>query len=146
MQTNYLTTEQQDEIFEVLNLDLYVFGNEYNLFEYYPEDDLLEDFCSGDFAGIESTLYDVAWTYINQQEVIYYSVAMTILAEHDSSLSASLELARDMGYTIDSVNSELLATLLLQGELNNELADLVDEVLEELKELRDEIIEEYEEA
>ena len=46
------------------------------------------------------------------QEIIYYSNAIEFLKKHDQSLSDSLELAKDQGYTIENINSELLASLL----------------------------------
>jgi hypothetical protein len=69
---------------------------------------------------------------INETEVIYYSNAMKYLAENDASLSASLELAADMGYTPDKLNSEILATILQR-----------DNMLEELEKYRSEIEEIY---
>lgn len=44
-------------------------------------------------------------------EIIYYSVAIEYLSEHDRSLSASIEIATEQGYTIENINSELLASL-----------------------------------
>ncbi len=61
-------------------------------------------------------------------EVIYYSNAMEYLAENDPSLQYSLGLAGDMGYEAKNINSELLATLLKQ-----------ENVMEEVQEYRDEL-------
>tara|TARA_R110002020_G_scaffold154676_1_gene334768 strand:+ start:135 stop:506 length:372 start_codon:yes stop_codon:yes gene_type:complete len=44
-------------------------------------------------------------------EVIYYYKAMEYLTEHDTSLSESLEIASEMGLTLESLNSESLASL-----------------------------------
>lgn len=65
---------------------------------------------------------------IQQEEVIYYTKAMDYLHTHDNSLQISLGLAHDIGYTADKINSELLATLLKQDNLNDELNDLIDEI------------------
>lgn len=63
---------------------------------------------------------------INEIEVIYYANAMDYLAEHDQSLTESIELASGMGYTLDKINSELLATLLKQENVRNEIWDYKD--------------------
>jgi len=67
---------------------------------------------------------------INQDEVIYYSNAMKYLIENDSSLRESMSLAADFGYSPKDINSELLATLLQQQNLNNELNDLTSDIEE----------------
>jgi len=45
-------------------------------------------------------------------EIIYYDRAIKYLSENDSSLKDSLEIASEMGYTLDNLNSEILASLL----------------------------------
>lgn len=45
-------------------------------------------------------------------EIIYYYNAMKFLIERDQSLSESLEIAVEYGYTMEDLNSELLASLL----------------------------------
>ena len=53
-------------------------------------------------------------------EVIYYASAMEYLMENDNSLRKSLEIAHELGYTADKINSELLASLLKsQNERKN---------------------------
>ena len=44
-------------------------------------------------------------------EVIYYHKAMEYLKENDCSLSESVELATEHSYTLENINSELLASL-----------------------------------
>lgn len=44
-------------------------------------------------------------------EIIYYSNAIKYLSENDNSLRDSIEIAVDMGYSIENINSELLASL-----------------------------------
>lgn len=68
--------------------------------------------------------------YVNSAEVIYYHNAIKYLAENDPGLMESLGLAAEYGYTRDKVNSELLATLLLQQNLRGELEDLRGELEE----------------
>ena len=65
---------------------------------------------------------------IYSQEIIYYYKAMEYLKEHDNSLNLSLEIADELGFETSSLNSELLATLLYQNNLRNELYNLQDEI------------------
>jgi hypothetical protein len=60
-------------------------------------------------------------------EVIYYSVAIKYLQENDPSLSESLEIASEYGYTTENLNSELLATLLKSRETRNEFEEIEEE-------------------
>jgi len=60
----------------------------------------------------------------NQLEVIYYHKAMEFLMKEDSSLNESMDLASAYCYTPENINSELLATLLLQQRASEELYDL----------------------
>ena len=69
----------------------------------------------------------------NNSEVIYYSNAMKYLSENDQSLNESINIALELGYELDNVNSELLATLL--NERNNqeafsELTDIIETYFE----------------
>ena len=48
--------------------------------------------------------------YFNE-EIIYYYKAMQYLKEHDASLAESIEIATEYGYTLENINSELLASL-----------------------------------
>ncbi len=73
-------------------------------------------------------LIDAMREEISQDEVIYYSNAMKYLSENDASLTESLSLAHELGYTADNINSELLATLLQQQNLNEELSELTSEI------------------
>ena len=45
-------------------------------------------------------------------EIIYYYKAIEYLQEFDPSLNESLELAEELGYELNNINSELLASLL----------------------------------
>ncbi len=50
--------------------------------------------------------------FIEEYEVIYNGEAMELLSECDSSLMESCALADELGYGLQDINSELLATLL----------------------------------
>ena len=66
--------------------------------------------------------------YIHESEIIYYSKAMAYLSENDNSLYESLEIAKEYGYTIENLNSELLATLLYQQNFTNEWYNISEQV------------------
>lgn len=70
---------------------------------------------------------------IYEQEIIYSSKAMKYLSENDNSLQESLQLAHDMGYSCDNLNSETLATLLYQDTLQRALSDTVTEIMEAIE-------------
>jgi hypothetical protein len=70
------------------------------------------------------TVREYLMELIDQEEVLYYGSAMEFLMQHDASLTESLSLAHDMGYTTDKLNSELLATILLQDLMRDELDEI----------------------
>jgi hypothetical protein len=79
--------------------------------------------------------------HINNEEVIYYHVAMNFLNEHDISLRESLNIAEEYGCSLTNLSSEILATLLLQKYLHDETAELIEEIetiLEEEEEKEEE--------
>jgi len=65
---------------------------------------------------------------INEIEIIYYASAMDFLRENDTSLRESLEIAQDFGFEPKNLSSEILATLLLQNMLNEELSEFINEL------------------
>ena len=65
---------------------------------------------------------------ISGEEVIYYSNAMKYLLQNDPGLQISIGLAIDTGYKIDDINSELLAKILKQNKLDDELLSLEDDI------------------
>ena len=70
-------------------------------------------------------LRDEAIELIHECEVIYYSTAIKFLSENDASLQDSLNIANEMGFSLENINSELLATLLLQNMLLEELNEFL---------------------
>lgn len=72
----------------------------------------------------EEELREYLQDHIYECNIIYYRTACEFLLEHDCSFGESLEIASEYGYTTDKLNSELLATLLLQSKLNEELSNL----------------------
>jgi len=67
---------------------------------------------------------------IEEEDIIYSYEAIKYLKENDISLGSSLELAKNIGYTIEDINSGLLATLLYQDNLKDELNDLISNIEE----------------
>ena len=67
---------------------------------------------------------------INESSVIYYSKAMNFLMENDTSLNESMQLAAELCYEPQNINSELLATLLLQSELRSNFSEIEDLVMD----------------
>lgn len=61
-------------------------------------------------------------------EIIYYSNAIEYLSNNDPSLSESLEIASEMGFTVDGLNSEILASLLASQNARAEFFELQNEI------------------
>tara|TARA_R110002020_G_scaffold409564_1_gene619274 strand:+ start:184 stop:594 length:411 start_codon:yes stop_codon:yes gene_type:complete len=77
-------------------------------------------------------------------EVIYYGSAMEYLTQNDTSLTRSLGLAHEFGYTPDNINSELLASLIKSEDAREEWDEYSSEVDDFFYELEDKL-DEYEE-
>lgn len=72
---------------------------------------------------------------IREQEIIYYSKAIKLLAENDPSLRESLSLASEHCYEVSNLNSEVLATLLYQDMLMQDWHEMRDEIEEKFNEV-----------
>jgi hypothetical protein len=68
--------------------------------------------------------YDDAIDYCNEQEIIYYHVAMNYLIENDCSLYDSIQSCVDMGMELDGINSETLANVHYQDALINSIKEI----------------------
>lgn len=79
------------------------------------------------------------------QEVIYYQSAMEYLKANDDSLIESLSLASDMGYSLDNLNSEILASLLKTQNTREDWEECKSEIEDFFEELQEEKEEEEEE-
>ena len=84
----------------------------------YYNEDTFTDFC------------DKVNNAIMQEEVIYYHEAIKYLMNEDASLSDSLDIASEYGYTTEQLNSELLATLLYQQRLTEQWYEIEEQVKE----------------
>ena len=84
----------------------------------YDDQDTFNDFC------------DKVNDIIMHEEIIYYSRAIKYLMNNDVSLNQSLGIAIEYGYTIEHLNSELLATLLYQQKLTEQWYEIETEIKE----------------
>jgi len=74
-------------------------------------------------------------------EIIYYSRAMNFLTENDNSLRESLQLASELGYELNNLSSEILASLLASQNAREDFGKLesqIDEFFEELNQEEEE--------
>ena len=71
-------------------------------------------------------------------EIIYYSRAMNYLSENDPSLQISLGIAHELGFNVDGLNSELLASLLASELVREEFYQLEDEINDFFEKLEEE--------
>ena len=65
-------------------------------------------------------------------DIIYYSKAIEYLKENDASLSESIEIASECGFTLENINSELLASLHASKDRENKFWEYVEPKLYEL--------------
>lgn len=70
-----------------------------------------------------------------QVEIIYYASAMQYLSRNDNSLRESLEIASSMGFNLENLNSEILASLLASEQVRQDFEDLENEITTFLDEL-----------
>jgi len=61
-------------------------------------------------------------------EVIYSGIAMEVLTAYDPSLCSALAIAEELGYKAGDLNSEILASLLLEDMLIDDLDFVLNEV------------------
>ena len=79
--------------------------------------------------------YDELYEELEEQgfflvDIIYYGKAIEYLKEHDPSLQHSLELASEMGYSPDALNSEILASILAGNMVLESFCSFSDEIEE----------------
>ncbi len=108
--------------------------DELDVYDFIEEDQLVD-------GTIEN--FDDLYTAIDNHsgfdaEIIYHSNAMEFLTEQDPSLMLSLEIAVEMGFKMETLNSERLASLLQSqmirkafNSLENEINAVFDEYREE---------------
>ena len=70
-------------------------------------------------------------------EITYYASAMEYLRMHDSSLRCSMDIAEEYGFSLSSINSEVLASLLASSVCRDEFMELKSEIDDFFDELED---------
>tara|TARA_R100001163_G_C5044026_1_gene181601 strand:- start:363 stop:797 length:435 start_codon:yes stop_codon:yes gene_type:complete len=89
----------------------------------------IEDLGKKDSHEIWEDLNDSQYFHV---EIIYYHTAMEYLKEHDTSLSESIEIAHEYGYTLENINSETLASLHASRERENTFYEFVAPELDKI--------------
>tara|TARA_R100000951_G_scaffold102553_4_gene94703 strand:- start:181 stop:594 length:414 start_codon:yes stop_codon:yes gene_type:complete len=85
-----------------------------------------------DFTDVNDIFDDLQNNGFFNVEIIYYYKAIEYLKENDFSLCESLEIANEYGYTIENINSELLATLHASRQREDKFWEDVEPKLNEL--------------
>ena len=85
-----------------------------------------------DLTDVNDLFFDLQNNGYFNEEVIYYSSAIRYLKENDPSLTESLEIATEYGYTTENLNSELLASLHASQKKEETFHELIAPELENL--------------
>lgn len=101
----------------------------------YLQEDATEFLCSPD----ELEDYNTHEIYQELQdngffdvEIIYYSKAIEYLKENDASLSESIDIATEYGYTLENINSETLASLHASNKRMNKFWEDVEPSMDKI--------------
>lgn len=97
-------------------------------FNYFLKDENFEDF------NDVRDLIDSGGGF--EIEIIYYSWAINYLKRNDASLKRSLSLAANLGYSLENLSSEILASILATEQTREEFEELKTEfnaLLDELE-------------
>ena len=96
----------------------------------YNPNDYLDDYTRADITDFDHLCDELGDNGFFDIEIIYYRKAINYLRENDPSLSDSLNLAHDMGYTITDVNAATLAGLLAREKFADDFYRLEEEINE----------------
>ena len=126
-------------------MDKQLFDRVFDFITDYPvlsgADFTLDDLLDNNVDSVDS-LIDYITEYIDTSDytvIYYYDQALDILKTRDPSLQFSLELASDMGFDFKSIDSTVLASLILRDDCNSVLYS------EEFRKGLEEIFAEYSE-
>lgn len=89
--------------------------------------DLFYSLKNGEVETFEELVSYVEENNLTDEEVIYYSTAIQYLLKNDASLRESIEIAMEYGYELNSIDSELLATLLKSQKNREEWEEMKEE-------------------
>lgn len=120
---NTQTETKQETKFDKLSTLIEDFTEIY-LDDYLNEDEFNE-INNWTYEDIETILDDNGAFFI---EIIYYSKAIKYLSEHDASLKESIELAIDMCFDLNNINSETLASLHASQKVREDFWDIKEEI------------------
>jgi len=67
--------------------------------------------------------HEEAVQFCLESDILYYNRAMEYLSENDWTLTESLQLAHEMGFSLENLNSETLATIHYQDALINSIKE-----------------------
>ena len=115
---------------EKIESELKKLNFDFDITEYIDLNDVCEQIDRSDeaFDTIRDILNDEAFD--DNSYVIYYGSAMEYLSKYDASLNISLGLAAELGYSLENLNSEKLASLLKADNLRDDFNDLETEINE----------------
>ena len=85
-----------------------------------------------DLTDVYDIFFDLQNNGYFNEEVIYYSSAIRYLKDNDPSLTESLEIATEYGYTTENLNSEVLASLHASQKKEETFHELISPELETL--------------
>ena len=71
---------------------------------------------------------------IKEQKIEEPHIAINYLQEHDDSLEEAVKIADKLGYKLNDINSELLATLVYQDRLSYNFSRIIKDIREIFKE------------
>lgn len=116
-----MKTENKNKVVELLN-------NSYN----GPEIDFNYMLKDEDFENLEQIRDILEENGAFDVEIIYYSNAIEYLSQHDASLKESLSIAAEMGFAIENLSSEILASLLASQNARESFNDIDEDEVNEL--------------
>ena len=131
---NYVATPQEErdnDLNQLLQDTLHELCEKYlkdDPFQYL-DDSFVEDIHEYTADEIRDELQDNGFF---NEDIIYYYNAIEYLKENDTSLCESLELAAEMGYQTENINSELLASLHASRKKENDFYEFVYPELEKI--------------
>lgn len=116
------TTETKYE-----NLEILLDSININIVDFISESDL------EDIADAEGLFEELREQHAFEVDIIYYAKAMDYLRENDISLTESFEIASELDYEVENLNSETLASLHASRKLEEDFWDIAEEIDEILQ-------------
>ena len=118
-------TENKTETEIKLNLLENLYIENINIVDFIAYDTRIEDIKNADDLYNELNNH-----HAFNIDIIYYYEAMEYLAENDNSLSESIDIAVEHGYSLENINSELLASIHASEKARNDFWKCKDDINE----------------